>query len=69
LKINNLSNIILLQNYKLIFDIEYIIVKEEAEIKEIIRHIEDTAGSKYTHESIEKLKCRFLTYAQIVNDF
>jgi hypothetical protein len=61
-----------LKNEKLTFtanDILYIIVKEEKEIDEIIRHIRNVKGMNYSLNEIERLTTRILSCERIINDF
>lgn len=50
-------------------DINYIIVKEENEILEMIRKLEQIKGDKYPANKIKILTSRILTYDQIKDDF
>jgi hypothetical protein len=62
----------ILESAKLSFkpdDIKYIIVKEEKEILEMIRKLDQIKGEKYPSNIIKILTSRILTYDQIENDF
>lgn len=61
-----------IKNSKLNFtptDINYIIVKNDTEILEMIKELEKIKGSKYSADTIKKLTSRIITYEQIKNDF
>lgn len=61
-----------LRNQKLFFNanhIMYLIVKEEKEIDEIIRHIQNVKGEKYSHNEVSRLTTRIISYERILNDF
>lgn len=49
-------------------DIKYIIIKDDSEIHEFIRHLQDVKG-KYAHRDVERLTTRILTTEQILQDF
>lgn len=60
-----------LKNEKLYFNanqIMYLIVKEEKEIDEIIRHIQNVKGEKYSHNDVSRLTTRIISYERILND-
>jgi len=46
-------------------DISYIIIKNDSEIIEIIRHLENVKGNRFSHEQIRRLTTRILTFDQI----
>ncbi|HNZ32257.1 MAG TPA: abortive infection system antitoxin AbiGi family protein [Smithellaceae bacterium] len=50
-------------------DIKYIIIKEESEILEMIRKLDQIKGDKYPSNTIKILTSRILTYDQINDDF
>ncbi len=50
-------------------DINYIIIKEESEIKLFIKVLREAKGHKYSLEDIEKLMTRIITCQQIETDF
>lgn len=50
-------------------DINYLIVKSEDEIDELLEVIEKSHGSKSTFNSVERLKSRVITTEQILYDF
>ncbi len=50
-------------------DITYIIIKNDSEILEFIRHLETAKGKIYSLEQIRRLTTRILTVEQIMTDF
>jgi hypothetical protein len=61
-----------LKNERLAFkadDIHYILVAKDSEINEIIKHIEDTKGSRYSMQAIKRLNSRIISVERIRNDF
>lgn len=50
-------------------DIKYIIIKDDSEISEVINHLRQANGKKYTFDEIERLTTRILTTEQIMGDF
>jgi hypothetical protein len=49
-------------------DIRYIIINEDSEIPEFIRHLRDSKGHKYSYHDIEMVKTRIFTAEQIKTD-
>jgi hypothetical protein len=49
-------------------DIRYIIINEDEEISEFIKHLRDCKGHKYTQHAVEKLATRIFTAEQIKTD-
>jgi hypothetical protein len=50
-------------------DIKYIIIKDESEIREFVRHLSDVKGGKFSYHGIERLTTRIITSEQIKLDF
>lgn len=50
-------------------DIKYIIVKDESEIREFVRHLDDVKGGKFSSHGLDKLTTRIITSEQIRLDF
>ncbi len=50
-------------------DIKYIILKNESEINSLLQNISDFKGSRYSLETVERLKSRVITTDQIMKDF
>lgn len=48
-------------------DIKYIIIRDDSEIREFMRHLEDVKG-KYSHDDVRRLTTRILTTQQIKED-
>jgi len=48
-------------------DIKYIIIREDSEIREFIRHLEDVKG-RYSHDDVRRLTTRIMTTQQIKED-
>ncbi|MGR4992144.1 abortive infection system antitoxin AbiGi family protein [Vibrio rotiferianus] len=62
----NLSKVRLMFNPE---DINYLIIKEDREIHELIRFLKDDMGNEYSYKTIERLTTRILTTDQIRGDF
>jgi hypothetical protein len=50
-------------------DIRYIVIRDESEIHEFIKHLDEVKGQKYTKRAIEILTSRIVTAKQIRTDF
>lgn len=49
-------------------DIKYIIIDNDKEISEFIRHLHDAKGNSYSYKDVERLTTRILTADQIMED-
>lgn len=49
-------------------DITYIIIKNDSEIMEVIQHLENSKGNRFSLEQIRRLTTRILTSDQIMTD-
>ena len=50
-------------------DVKYIVIKNDDEIHELIRHLDDVKGEKYSKRDVELLTTRIITAEQIRTDF
>ncbi len=49
-------------------DIKYIIIKNDAEIAEVVNHLRRAKGTNYYYADVERLTTRILTCEQIMSD-
>ena len=49
-------------------DIKYIFIKDDAEISEFVRHLDDVKGANFTKREVERLTTRIITTEQIRTD-
>lgn len=49
-------------------DIKYIFIKEDSEISEFVRHLDDAKGANFTKREVERLTTRIITTEQIRTD-
>lgn len=60
-----------IESFRLHFDpndIKYIIIRDDSEIREFMRHLDEVKGGKYSSHDLARLSTRFLTVEQIEQD-